>query len=180
MKTIVALVDFSDITFKVLKQAHTFAKAFNSEVIILHVAVNEPVIVDIGIVSPTILQTPSPESMREQLAKLMEMRDSLQKFGVRATIQQLTDESVEDVLAASKKLGADLIILGSHHHGAIYNLLIGSFTADVLKHAHCPVLVVPCGDVDEPSAKTKTVNPDTETASAIAQIETEAPTHEPT
>ena len=27
MKTIVALVDFSDVTFKVLKQAHTLAKA---------------------------------------------------------------------------------------------------------------------------------------------------------
>jgi len=31
MKTIVALVDLSDLTFKVLKEAHALATAFNSE-----------------------------------------------------------------------------------------------------------------------------------------------------
>lgn len=152
MKTIVALVDFSDLTFKVLKQAHALAKAFNSEVIIVHVAVKEPVIVDLGIVSPTILQSPSPEVVQEQYAKLLEMRDSLEKFGVRARIQELADESVKEVLAETKKLGADLIILGSHHHGAFYNLLIGSVTDDVLRKAHCPVLVVP-GDAAEQEVK---------------------------
>jgi len=143
MKTIVALVDFSDLTFKVLKQAHTMAKAFDSEVIILHVATKQPVIVDVGIVSPTIMQEPSPEVIEAHYKQLLEMRDSLVKFGVRARVQQLADGGVEDVLAQTRQLAADLIILGSHHHSAFYNLLIGSVTDDVLKRAHCPVLVVP-------------------------------------
>jgi len=34
-------------------------------------------------------------------------------------------------------------VMGSHGHGAVYNLLVGSVTAGVLKSAKCPVLVVP-------------------------------------
>jgi len=144
MKTIVALVDLSDLTFKVLKQAHALATAFNSEVIILHVVAKEPVVVDVGLISPVIMQEPKPEAIQQHYAQLLEMRDSLIKFGVRATVQQLEGASVDTVLAETRRQHADLIILGSHHHSTIYNLLVGSVTSDVLKHAHCPVLVVPC------------------------------------
>ena len=47
MKTIVALVDLSGLAFKVLKEAHKLARAFDSEVIILHVVAKEPVVVDV-------------------------------------------------------------------------------------------------------------------------------------
>ncbi len=143
MKTIVALVDLSDLTFKVLKQAHALATAFHSEVIILHVMAKEPVVVDVGLVSPVVMQDPSPAALKQQSTQLLEMRDSLIKFGVRASVEQLADASVDAVIAETKRRNADLIILGSHHHSTIYNLLVGSVTSDVLKRAHCPVLVVP-------------------------------------
>jgi nucleotide-binding universal stress UspA family protein len=146
MKTIVVLTDLSDLTFKVLKQAHELAKAFGSQVIILHVVTKEPVVFDVGLASPTILQTPSKETLEKHYAQLMELRDSLSKFGVNASVKQLEDASVESVLAETTRLGADLIILGSHHHSTLYRMLVGTVTDDVLKHAHCPVLVVP-GDV---------------------------------
>ena len=146
MKTIIALVDLSDLTFKVLKQAHSLASAFKSEVIILHVTSKVPVVLDVGIVSPVLMEDPSPAVVQEQAAQLLEMRDSLLKFGVRASVEELEDASVDAVLAATKRRNADLIILGSHHHSTIYNLLVGSVTNDVLKRAHCPVLVVPSDD----------------------------------
>ena len=146
MKTIIALVYLSDLTFKVLKQAHSLASAFKSEVIILHVTSKVPVVLDVGIVSPVLMEDPSPAVVQEQAAQLLEMRDSLLKFGVRASVEELEDASVDAVLAATKRRNADLIILGSHHHSTIYNLLVGSVTNDVLKRAHCPVLVVPSDD----------------------------------
>ena len=33
-----------------------------------------------------------------------------------------------DTVKETKKLKADLIILGSHHHSALYNLLVGCMT----------------------------------------------------
>jgi nucleotide-binding universal stress UspA family protein len=148
LKTIVALVDLSDLTFKVLKQAHALATAFNSQVIILHVVANEPVVIDIGLASPMIMQKPSSERVQQHHAQLLEMRDSLVKFGVRASVQQLEGASVDTVLAEADKWHADLIILGSHHHSTIYDLLVGSATHDILKRAQCPVLVVP-SDADD-------------------------------
>lgn len=152
MKTIVALVDLSDLTFKVLTQAHHLAAAFNSHVIILHVVGEEPVVFDVGLASPVIMQAPSAETIQKHYAQLLEIRDSLIKFGVRATIQQLENANVETVLEETRKCGADLIILGSHHHSTIYRLLVGTIADDVLKRAHCPVLVVP-SDTGEPEKK---------------------------
>ena len=143
MKTIIALVDFSDATFKVLKQAHALAKAFDSHVILLHVVPQEPVVIGFGVVSPTIMREPSPESINADQAKLQELHDSLAKFGVNATTQQMPESTVENVLAEIQRLEADLIIMGSHRHGALYNLLVGSVTEDLLKRAPCPVLLVP-------------------------------------
>ncbi len=146
MKTIVALVDISDLTFKVLKQAQLLAKAFDSEVIILHVVAKAPMVIDVGIVSPLVLRDPSPEEIQQEFSQILELRDSLVKSGVRATARQLNGASMEAVLAETRKLGAELIILGSHHHSTFYNLLIGNMAHDVLKLAHCPVLVVPGDD----------------------------------
>ncbi|WP_395747028.1 universal stress protein [Prosthecobacter sp.] len=143
MKTIVALVDLSDLTFKVLKHAHALASAFNSEVIIVHVLGKAPVVVDLGIASPVLSEDPPETVAEEQVEQLLEIRDSLIKFGVRASVVQLADPKVASVLAETKRLNADLIILGSHHHSTIYHMLVGSVANDVLKRAHCPVLVVP-------------------------------------
>jgi nucleotide-binding universal stress UspA family protein len=149
MKTIVALVDLSDLTFKVLKQAHQQAAAFHSEVIILHVVAKEPVVIDVGLVSPVVMQEPSAATVQQQYAQLLEMRDSLIKFGVNARVEQFAGAGIETVGAEIQRLQADLVILGSHQHSTLYKLLIGSVSDDLLKRAHCPVLVVP-GDPQAP------------------------------
>jgi nucleotide-binding universal stress UspA family protein len=143
MKTIVALVDFSDLTFKVLKQAHTLATAFESQVVILHVVPREPVVVDVGLASATLTRNPDAEEIAKDSQQLQELCDSLTKNGVTATARQLQVSSVGEILDESRQANADLIVVGSHKHGALYNLLVGSIAQDVLKQAFCPVLVVP-------------------------------------
>lgn len=44
--------------------------------------------------------------------------------------------------------GADLLVVGSRGTGGFAGLLIGSATDQVVKHAPCPVVVVPGGDED--------------------------------
>ncbi|HSJ02529.1 MAG: universal stress protein [Verrucomicrobium sp.] len=143
MKTLVALVDFSDLTFKVLKQAHTLAKAFDSHVIILHVVPLEPTVIGIGVAAPTILREPTDEEVAEDQEKLASLGESLTKFGVNASTRQLRGATVDTVVNEAKRLDADLILMGSHGHGSLYNLLVGTATTGVLKSATCPVLVVP-------------------------------------
>ena len=145
MKTIVALVDFSDVTPKVMEQSQKLAKAFDARVVLLHTVPSEPVVMELGVVSPTVLVTPSERRIEADYDKLLDLRDSLAVSGVNVSAQQLEDGSVKNILEESQRLHADLIVVGSHHHNALYNLLVGSFTGSVLKAATCPVLVVPQG-----------------------------------
>ena len=47
-----------------------------------------------------------------------------------------------DVLA-SAATSADLLILGSHGHGAVHDKLLGSTSERTVHHAPCPVVIVP-------------------------------------
>ena len=143
MKNIVALVDFSDLTFKVLKQAHDLTKAFDANLVLLHVVPKEPTVVDLGVVSPTVLTEPTDERLSEDAGKLLELQESLAKFGTNVTSRQIRASSVDELLAEARQLAPDLIIVGSHGHGALYSLMVGSVSHQVLKKAPCPVLVVP-------------------------------------
>jgi nucleotide-binding universal stress UspA family protein len=143
MKTILALVDFSDVTARVLAQAQELAKAFAGRVIIMHVLKQEPVVLDAGLASPTVLRPPEEAVVQAGKATLEGFRFSMAATGINVTAQQLPDATMEKLLEEGARLGADIIVVGSHHHSALYDLFIGSFTHDLLKLATCPVLVVP-------------------------------------
>ncbi len=62
----------------------------------------------------------------------------------------LTAESVailglaaEEIVDAAETHQADVILVGSHGHGALYNLFAGSVVTGILKRSEIPVLVVP-------------------------------------
>jgi nucleotide-binding universal stress UspA family protein len=45
-------------------------------------------------------------------------------------------------VALAEELGADLIVMGSRGLRGVRRALIGSVSDSVVRHAHCPVLVV--------------------------------------
>ena len=47
-----------------------------------------------------------------------------------------------EILALAEELGADLIVMGSRGLGGVRRALMGSVSDSVVRHAHCPVLVV--------------------------------------
>jgi nucleotide-binding universal stress UspA family protein len=143
MKTIVALVDFSDVAPKVIGQTLALARAFGSRVVILHGLVHQPVVIDVGVVAPTIYREPAAEDLRADEEKLRALSEPLTSAGVEVTLRQLRHATVEHIASEAAHFSADLIVVGSHRHSSLYNLIIGSVTSDVLQRATCPVLVVP-------------------------------------
>jgi nucleotide-binding universal stress UspA family protein len=143
MKTIVALVDFSDMTPRLLDHAAVLTKALAARLILLHVVPEEPAVVELGIASPTILREPSERKIAADYDALIALRDSLTGSSIAVSAEQLEHASVEKVLDHCRKLEAEMIVVGAHQHSALYQLFVGSFTSDVLKKATCPVLVVP-------------------------------------
>jgi nucleotide-binding universal stress UspA family protein len=49
---------------------------------------------------------------------------------------------VEEIVGLAEETGAGLIVLGSRGSGGVGRALMGSVSESVVRHAHCPVLVV--------------------------------------
>jgi nucleotide-binding universal stress UspA family protein len=47
-----------------------------------------------------------------------------------------------EIVALAEELGADLIVMGCRGLGGVRRALMGSVSDSVVRHAHCPVLVV--------------------------------------
>jgi nucleotide-binding universal stress UspA family protein len=142
MKTILVPVDFSNVTASVVANATAMAAAMKMRLVLLHVAEPEPDFVGFE---------PGPLSVREAVAhdfqaehhKLEELKAGLAASGLDVTALQVQGMAVEKIVSEAGKLGADYIVMGSHGHGALYHLIVGSATEGVLKKSPCPVVVVP-------------------------------------
>lgn len=144
MKTIIALVNFSDLTPIIVKQTQKLAQAFQSHVILLHGLMSPPTVADPSSIPPTSNAEHTKETIEADFDKLGQLAKPLTENGIKVSMLELPDPSAEHIAQIAKRHEADLIIVGSHHHSAFYNLLVGSVTSDILKSATCSVLVVPC------------------------------------
>jgi nucleotide-binding universal stress UspA family protein len=161
MKRILVPVDFSPATDFVLALAHELARALQAELHLVHVReiAAVPVFPAATIGYPGIglpemgmaggLPVGSPglgvadfpnEKEKSQLGAL---QDQLARSGLRAFAHEPEGAVVEEILKVASEISADLMVMGSHGHGAVYNLLVGCVTEGVLKAGQCPVLLVP-------------------------------------
>ena len=62
--------------------------------------------------------------------------------GADATFLVWEGEPGEAIVAAAESENADMIVVGSHGRSGVSRFLIGSVSDYVVRHAHCPVLVV--------------------------------------
>jgi nucleotide-binding universal stress UspA family protein len=51
----------------------------------------------------------------------------------------------EEVAATADRIGAALVVAGSQGRSAVRSVITGDTTRDILRRAHCPVVVVPPG-----------------------------------
>jgi nucleotide-binding universal stress UspA family protein len=62
--------------------------------------------------------------------------------GVNATAEVRDGNPPRTIVAVAKDRGCDLIVMGTHGHGAVAHLLLGSVAERVVRTAPCPVLTV--------------------------------------
>jgi nucleotide-binding universal stress UspA family protein len=62
-----------------------------------------------------------------------------------------------EIIALAEEIGAGLIVMGSRGHGGLRRALMGSVSDSVVRHAHCPVLVVRQEEAEEEAGSAEEV-----------------------
>jgi len=160
MKRILVPIDFSDVTSVVIDLARQLAKALDAEIHLVHVrelsAAATPGTRGYGLAGMPELAPmsgvpvpgfePMPQPIPEdedQRLKLAQWQKEIAQDGIKITLHEPTGAVAEEILNQADAISADLIVMGTHGHGAMYNLLVGSATKGVLKHSTRPVLLLP-------------------------------------
>ena len=142
MSHVLAAIDFSDLTEAVTEQAERIGKATGSPVTLLHVAAPNPDFVGLE-VGPDTVRVSRAKELREEHRDLLDRAASLRERGVEAKALLVEGPTVDTILEEADRLDSDMIVIGSHGHGALYEALVGSICEGVVRRSTCPVLVVP-------------------------------------
>jgi len=145
MKTILVAIDLSPITHKVIEGATKLAAAMHAKIFLLHVVEPSVAYVPVGaamdvITAPMPVATPDLADAKERLEKLA---TSLRSQGFEVETHVTVSIPPDEILNQAKVVDAELLVLGSHGHGALYNLFSGSVVTSVLKQATVPITVIP-------------------------------------
>ena len=139
---ILVAIDLSPASNKVIEAARGVADLTGATVYVLHVAEPEPDFVgyDAG---PKVVRTQVAEHLHREHREVQAFSEGLRVDGVDATALLIRGPTVETTLDQADRLGAGMIIVGSHGHGAVYDVLVGSYSAGIIRKSKLPVLVVP-------------------------------------
>ncbi len=160
MKRILVPVDFSPAMEGVLALARKMARAFEAELHIVHVREVTAIPVfpastigypgigmpEMGMTGGSVLPAdfaPIEAPNDGDKSQCSALGEQLQRNGLQAIAHEREGDVVEEILKTAAEISAHLIVMGSHGHGSVYNLLVGSVTEGVLQAAGRPVLLVP-------------------------------------
>ena len=144
MKTIVAALDFSDATPSVLEAASMTAKAFGAGLHLVHIMEPEPTYSAYGF---TPEEFPAIHTFQKEARTRAEQALAAQKGkvpeGISAQTAILEGNPLHELLTFATAEGADLVVLGTHGHGVVASMLLGSVAEGVIRKAKIPALIIP-------------------------------------
>ncbi len=141
LEVIVVAVDFSEVTPRVYEAAAGLADRLRAKVVVVNIT--EPQVDLVGLAPPQAYASAEEEVKKLADAKLRVAREFFELRSVQVETVHEWGPVVACILDKVAKYGAGLVVLGSHGHGAFYNLLVGSVAEGVLRQSPVPVVVVP-------------------------------------
>jgi nucleotide-binding universal stress UspA family protein len=146
MKTIITALDFSDATKDVLAAAMLMAKLQDATLHIIHVLEPEPTYTAYGMTPEEFpaIQVFQNESQRRAEARLNDAVTTAKTLLKDVRAELIVGSPLHSIIDYAETQKADLIVIGTHGHGAVAALLIGSVAEGLVRKAICPTLVIPC------------------------------------
>jgi nucleotide-binding universal stress UspA family protein len=139
MKILLA-VDGSDYTRKMLEYVCSHQELFDAshEFVLFHTPLPVPPHAKAAVGSATV-----EEYHRDEAQKVLEpAAATLQARGITARSEWRAGHAGETIGRFAEEGGYDMLIMGSHGHGALARLVMGSVTSEVLAQCRTPVLLI--------------------------------------
>ena len=123
--------------------AADLAQKTNSELHIVTVAEDPFLATDFNLPFPEAEERHRQQLRKEVQAMLDRQVQRVQEAGGKVAQTHLKVGRADDkIVLLAEELGAGLVVMGSRGQGGIRRALMGSVSGSVVRHAHCPVLVV--------------------------------------
>jgi len=151
MKKVLIALDYDKTANKVADAGYSLANAMEAEVVLLHV-ISDPIYYSSTEYSPILgltdslgvdpLNFDSPDRLRKVSQHFLdEMKNHLKDENVQTLLQD--GDFADSILKAAKNLHADIIVMGSHSHKWLENIMLGSVTEKVLRQTTIPLFIIP-------------------------------------
>jgi nucleotide-binding universal stress UspA family protein len=141
MRILVA-IDFSAVTERMIDLVEHMPGRNDNDVFLLHVAVPEPEFVGYE-AGPEVVRDQVAAELRHERDELHALAERLRRAGIDTTAIMVPGATVETIFEQVHKRSAELLVIGSHGHGAMFDLLFGSISEALVRRTTVPVLVVP-------------------------------------
>ena len=151
-KKVLVPTDFSHAAVEAFQTAVALAKASGGEVVLAHVTRGTTIAVENG----RITSDAAPVKSQNLWERFKVHESNEPSVAITHEIVSAGRVSAGGIVKMLEKFSCDLIVIGSHNHGGLRRLFRGSLTDEVIRNAHCPVLVVKA-PVTRPTAPTKPV-----------------------
>jgi nucleotide-binding universal stress UspA family protein len=146
-RKIFVAIDFSPIADEALRQAHLRAEAANAHLAVCHIVPNE---LRSDLLFPQITKVAALQIPLElaQISEAAAQRVTEITGRTEKQYELIVDDGAPHavILSHAEEWAADLVVMGSHGESGPGEALLGSVTNSVLRHAHCPVLIVRPGE----------------------------------
>jgi nucleotide-binding universal stress UspA family protein len=142
IKTILCPTDFSERSYRALETASEFAQHFASELIVIHVVSQLPMV--------NVTTHPAAFNVADYQKHLCEesekiLRDVVEKYvPSRVNSRSIIGEgrAADEINRIADEESVDLIVISTHGHSAIGQLIFGSVADRVVQNAKRPVLTI--------------------------------------
>jgi nucleotide-binding universal stress UspA family protein len=147
-KKILVPTNFSPASAEAFRIAVALVAPHEGEVVVVHVTQDVAVVVEHGSITAG-RSAGKDHNLWDDFRSIVSNEPN-----VRITHEVVAGKiTAAEIVAKMEKFGCDLIVIGSHGHGRFRRLLRGSLTDQVIRSAHCPVLVVRAPTAPAPVAK---------------------------
>lgn len=149
VRRVLVATDFSAGADRALTFAIRYAKLLRAAIDLVHVYPIPASFVFSPVPGVMPMPTPAPEVLEGISDSLGVLAARVRESGIECQTGSVEGVPADEIVAQASRIGADLIVMGTHGGSGLRSVLLGSVAERVLHRAPCPVLVVP--PVREPS-----------------------------